>query len=70
MIRMKLLTIALLAVDLVTASPVQHVPTQPEQPGPKHLRPYLEKRAEPQFLNGQPIDGKGKGAPILGMYRP
>jgi len=24
------------------------------------------KRAE--FKNGQPIDGKGKGAPILGMY--
>jgi hypothetical protein len=27
------------------------------------------KRAEgPQFKNGQPIDGKGKGAPILGVY--
>lgn len=24
------------------------------------------KRADPQFTNGQPIDGKGKGAPILG----
>lgn len=21
----------------------------------------------PQFTNGQPVDGKGKGAPILGM---
>jgi len=29
--------------------------------------PDVEKRADgPQFKNGQPIDGKGKGAPILG----
>jgi oxalate decarboxylase len=25
------------------------------------------KRDNSQFKNGQPIDGKGKGAPILGM---
>jgi len=24
----------------------------------------------PQFLNGQPIDGNGKGGPILGDYTP
>ncbi|KAG8529198.1 uncharacterized protein KY384_005833 [Bacidia gigantensis] len=30
----------------------------------KHLRPILEKRQ--QFSQGQPVDGKGKGAPILG----
>lgn len=29
--------------------------------------PGVEKRTDgPQFTNGQPIDGKGKGAPILG----
>ena len=32
----------------------------------KHLRPVLEKRETPQFSNGQPIDGKGKGGPISG----
>lgn len=26
------------------------------------------KRDDAQFNNGQPIDGKGKGAPILGMF--
>jgi hypothetical protein len=26
----------------------------------------LDKRASPQFTQGEPIDGNGKGAPILG----
>ena len=34
----------------------------------KHLRPVLEKRdTAAQFVEGQPVDGKGKGAPISGM---
>lgn len=28
--------------------------------------PVLEKRATPQFTQGEPIDGTGKGGPILG----
>ena len=31
----------------------------------------VEERAAaegPQFTEGQPVDGKGKGAPILGMF--
>ena len=35
----------------------------------KHLRPVLEKRDTAQFVEGQPIDGKGKGAPISGIYQ-
>lgn len=27
----------------------------------------VEKRDEAGFAKGQPIDGKGKGAPLLGM---
>ena len=30
----------------------------------KHLRPVVEKRQ--QFKQGEPIDAKGKGGPILG----
>lgn len=31
----------------------------------KHLRPVIEKRQS--FDQGEPINGKGKGAPILGI---
>lgn len=31
----------------------------------KHLRPVLERRQE--FNQGEPIDGSGKGGPILGV---
>ena len=34
----------------------------------KHLRPVLEKRQE--FDEGQPINAKGNGAPILGKSQP
>ena len=43
----------------------------------KHLRPVLEKRVEIEkraevalFDKGQPVDGKGKGAPFGGTYHP
>jgi hypothetical protein len=28
----------------------------------------VKKRAQSQFIEGQPIDGNGKGGRILGMY--
>lgn len=31
--------------------------------------PAAVKRTDGEFENGQPIDGKGKGAPILGKFR-
>lgn len=34
----------------------------------KHLRPVLEKRQK--FDEGQPINAKGNGAPILGKSQP
>lgn len=37
----------------------------PSKSGAKHLRPVIEKR-QSGFANGQPFDGTGKGAPILG----
>ena len=33
----------------------------------KHLRPVLEQRQE--FRHGSPINGQGKGAPILGELK-
>ena len=71
----QLLIVLTQAAAFVGASPVseseaqaphQYVPRNQKQS--KHLRPVLEKRQSsgPQFVQGQPIDGKGKGAPILG----
>lgn len=65
------------AALLVSASPVKTgrpdslkdiVPQGLEKS--RHLRPTIEKRDEPQFLQGQPIDGKGKGGPISGTVHP
>ena len=53
------------------ASPTENVIRSRQETAPKgskHLRPVLEKRQE--FDQGQPIDGKGKGAPILGWLNP
>jgi oxalate decarboxylase len=54
--------LAFCAVTTVSASPVEkRLPTTPQS---KHLR--FDKRDEPGYAQGQPIDGKGKGAPLLG----
>lgn len=54
--------LAFCAVTAVTANPVaKKLPTTPQS---KHLR--FDKRDEPGYAQGQPIDGKGKGAPING----
>ena len=53
------------------ASPTENVIRSRQESAPKaskHLRPVLEKRQE--FDQGQPINGKGKGAPILGWSNP
>ncbi|KAL8792146.1 MAG: hypothetical protein Q9195_005242 [Heterodermia aff. obscurata] len=50
-----------------SASPTNNVIPSRQNVNPKinkHLRPVLEKRQE--FDEGEPIDAKGKGAPILG----
>ena len=50
-----------------SAVPTDNVISSRREAAPKtnkHLRPVLEKRQN--FDEGQPIDGKGKGAPILG----
>ena len=59
-------TLLLLAGTSLASPFVKRVPGQgPHQS--KHLRPVLERRQDgPQFAQGQPIDGKGKGAPISG----
>ncbi|KAM0715629.1 hypothetical protein Q7P37_009127 [Cladosporium fusiforme] len=38
----------------------------PSTQNSKHLRPYLERRDESGYAEGQPINGEGKGAPISG----
>ncbi|KAM0689669.1 hypothetical protein Q7P36_010540 [Cladosporium allicinum] len=59
-----LLFCAISAVS-VSANPVEK--RLPSTPKSKHLRPhYLSKRDEPGYAEGNPIDGNGKGAPILG----
>ena len=53
------------------ATPTKTVvsPRQPLNPKVnKHLRPVLEKRQK--FDEGQPINAKGNGAPILGKSEP
>lgn len=63
------LCLLLTATAAVYAGPVVPAPklSSPRSlPQSKHLRPYVEKRQ--QFAQGEPVDGKGKGAPILGQY--
>lgn len=59
-------TLAFCALASAAATPVER--KLPSNQGSKHLRPYLERRDEPGYADGQPIDGKGKGAPISGVY--
>jgi len=49
------------AVVLLSAA-VAVSSTPVTEPGVQHL----EKRSGPQFAQGEPIDGTGKGGPILG----
>ena len=59
---------SLYSLDLASATPTPHVRRGglPSTSQSKHLRPVLERRADPGFSQGQPYDGKGKGAPISG----
>lgn len=59
--------LAFCAVTAVSANPVEkHLPSTPQS---KHLR--FDRRDEPGYAQGQPIDGKGKGAPISGeLFNP
>ena len=50
-----------LAAATPVAQPNSHLPSRSTS---KHLRPVLEKRQT--FAQGQPADGKGKGAPLNG----
>jgi oxalate decarboxylase len=54
--------LAFCAVTTVSANPVER--RLPSTPQSKHLR--FDRRDEPGYAQGQPIDGKGKGAPISG----
>jgi hypothetical protein len=54
--------LAFCAVTAVSANPVEK--RLPSTPQSKHLR--FDRRDEPGYAQGQPIDGKGKGAPISG----
>ncbi|KAK3071459.1 hypothetical protein LTR53_008599 [Teratosphaeriaceae sp. CCFEE 6253] len=58
--------LAACVLDLSIASPVERRTTLPSNADSKHLRPVLERRESPGFAEGQPYDGKGKGAPLLG----
>lgn len=70
---MKFTPLLLSVLGLATvslAAPTQSDAQPDAQPGPRktrHLRPVFEKRDGPQFTAGQPIDGKGKGAPFSGI---
>ncbi|GAB7330314.1 hypothetical protein MBLNU13_g01953t1 [Cladosporium sp. NU13] len=54
--------LAFCAVTAVSANPVEK--RLPSTPQSKHLR--FDRRDAPGYAQGQPIDGKGKGAPISG----
>jgi hypothetical protein len=55
---------ALSAVSVSTNPVEKRLPSTPKS---KHLRPhYLSKRDEPGYAEGNPVDGKGKGASLLG----
>jgi hypothetical protein len=59
------LTLCAISAVSVSANPVEK--RLPSAPKSKHLRPhYLSRRDEPGYAEGNPIDGKGKGAPLLG----
>ena len=59
--------LAFCAVTTVSANPVEK--RLPSTPQSKHLR--FDRRDEPGYAQGQPIDGKGKGAPISGeLFNP
>ena len=55
----------LLASLLLLASIETLTLANPAPRAGKHLRPVIEKRQS--FDQGEPINGKGKGAPILGI---
>ena len=58
-------------IQVVVGSPVARFDEIRDAGVSKHLRPVLEKRdGPPQFTVGEPIDGKGKGAPISGKEKP
>ncbi|KAK3643079.1 hypothetical protein LTR56_010453 [Elasticomyces elasticus] len=58
--------LALLPVHSL-ANPIELRDGLPSNRGSKHLRPVLERRQSAGgFAQGQPVDGKGKGAPLLG----
>jgi oxalate decarboxylase len=54
--------LAFCAVTAVSANPIEK--RLLSTPQSKHLR--FDRRDEPGYAQGQPIDGKGKGAPLLG----
>ena len=56
--------LAFCAMTAVSANPVER--RLPSTPQSKHLR--FDRRDEPGYAQGQPIDGKGKGAPISGEF--
>ena len=58
--------LALGAGDVVGAVPALRPRSLPSKAGSKHLRPIVERRDAPGFAQGQPFDGKGKGAPLSG----
>lgn len=61
---MRFLEIALATLWLASSSATSPVADSSSPQQNKHLRPVVEKRQ--QFEKGEPIDDKGKGAPILG----
>lgn len=64
---MKYLLLASALALSVAANPVDNSRiTLPKVQGSKHLRYSYEKRDLAGFSSGQPIDGNGKGAPLLG----
>ena len=71
---MRFATISLLLASipsLSSASPTNNVISSRQNVNlkvNKHLRPVLEKRQE--FDQGEPINAKGNGAPILGKSQP
>ena len=66
MLQLLLGGLAALTLHLANASPVERRTTLPSSANSKHLRPVLERRDSPGFAQGQPYDGKGKGAPLVG----
>ncbi|KAI9701741.1 MAG: hypothetical protein M1820_006369 [Bogoriella megaspora] len=61
-----ILALVLGVVELAKAVPSTRPKSLPTRAGSKHLRPILERRQTSGFAQGQPYDGKGKGAPLNG----